>query len=211
MRVGVLRGFLAGPKGWQLSPLRRRPCLRVQPSVCRAAALGPQRCGAVPHSAPLPLPPLTPPKKQQRVLPRCFTEVMLRIANPVRQLAPRMFKGGAKGARSHALCTRDQHPQARLGHPAAPSGGRRIAYSPWACFLGRRHSPAESARRHAPPPPPQPQPLSQPERARARAPQPQAAPPSPPSSPRCAFCSRSSRRAASPPRTTSPSRRSCTA
>ncbi|GBF93726.1 cytochrome P450 [Raphidocelis subcapitata] len=37
-----------------------------------------------------------------RVLPRCFTEVMLRIANPVRQLAPRMFKGGAKGRTAFA-------------------------------------------------------------------------------------------------------------
>lgn len=32
-----------------------------------------------------------------RVLPRCFTEVMLRLANPLRPLAPRMFKGGLKG------------------------------------------------------------------------------------------------------------------
>jgi len=32
-----------------------------------------------------------------RVLPRCFTEVMLRVANPVRQMVPSMFKHGSKG------------------------------------------------------------------------------------------------------------------
>jgi hypothetical protein len=40
-------------------------------------------------------PPLSPPL--QRVLPRCFTEVMLRIVNPVREMAPSMFKFGTKG------------------------------------------------------------------------------------------------------------------
>uniref|UniRef100_A0A383VEH9 Cytochrome P450 n=1 Tax=Tetradesmus obliquus TaxID=3088 RepID=A0A383VEH9_TETOB len=33
-----------------------------------------------------------------RVLPRCFTEVMLRIANPLRPLLPSLFKKGAKGS-----------------------------------------------------------------------------------------------------------------
>ncbi|KAF6266201.1 cytochrome P450 [Scenedesmus sp. NREL 46B-D3] len=33
-----------------------------------------------------------------RVLPRCFTEVMLRIANPIRPLFPTMFKYGPKGS-----------------------------------------------------------------------------------------------------------------
>jgi hypothetical protein len=33
-----------------------------------------------------------------RVLPRCFTEVMLRVANPIRPLAPGMFKNGPKGS-----------------------------------------------------------------------------------------------------------------
>ncbi len=32
-----------------------------------------------------------------RVLPRCFTEVMLRVANPVRQALPSLFKNGDKG------------------------------------------------------------------------------------------------------------------
>eukprot|EP00878_Enallax_costatus_P000395 GHUV01000482.1.p1 GENE.GHUV01000482.1~~GHUV01000482.1.p1 ORF type:complete len:459 (+),score=124.68 GHUV01000482.1:1092-2468(+) len=32
-----------------------------------------------------------------RVLPRCFTEVMLRIANPIRPLIPSAFKNGQKG------------------------------------------------------------------------------------------------------------------
>jgi hypothetical protein len=32
-----------------------------------------------------------------RVLPRCFTEVMLRVVNPLRPLAPRRFKNGEKG------------------------------------------------------------------------------------------------------------------
>ncbi|KAI8477013.1 MAG: cytochrome P450 [Monoraphidium minutum] len=35
-----------------------------------------------------------------RVLPRCFTEVMLRVANPLRQLAPGYFKGGDKGSKA---------------------------------------------------------------------------------------------------------------
>ncbi|KAI8464092.1 MAG: cytochrome P450 [Monoraphidium minutum] len=33
-----------------------------------------------------------------RVLPRCFTEVMLRIANPLRPIVPSLFKTGPKGA-----------------------------------------------------------------------------------------------------------------
>jgi cytochrome P450 len=33
-----------------------------------------------------------------RVLPRCFTEIMLRIANPLRAVAPGAFKTGPKGA-----------------------------------------------------------------------------------------------------------------
>jgi cytochrome P450 len=32
-----------------------------------------------------------------RVLPRCFTEVMLRVANPLRAVFPRWFKNGPKG------------------------------------------------------------------------------------------------------------------
>jgi len=32
-----------------------------------------------------------------RVLPRCFTEVMLRVANPLRAMLPRYFKNGPKG------------------------------------------------------------------------------------------------------------------
>jgi hypothetical protein len=32
-----------------------------------------------------------------RVLPRCFTEVMMRIANPLRELFPGFHKYGAKG------------------------------------------------------------------------------------------------------------------
>ena len=35
-----------------------------------------------------------------RVLPRCFTEVMLRIANPLREAFPRFHKNGPKGAHS---------------------------------------------------------------------------------------------------------------
>jgi hypothetical protein len=31
-----------------------------------------------------------------RVLPRCFTEVMLRVANPLRPIFPTWFKGGDK-------------------------------------------------------------------------------------------------------------------
>jgi len=31
-----------------------------------------------------------------RVLPRCFTEVMLRVANPLRPVFPTWFKGGDK-------------------------------------------------------------------------------------------------------------------
>jgi hypothetical protein len=47
------------------------------------------------------LPPRNPRNHshQQRVLPRCFTEVMLRIANPARQLAPSLFVNGEKGER----------------------------------------------------------------------------------------------------------------
>lgn len=33
-----------------------------------------------------------------RVLPRCFTEVMLRLANPLREVFPSAFNGGPKGA-----------------------------------------------------------------------------------------------------------------
>jgi hypothetical protein len=33
-----------------------------------------------------------------RVLPRCFTEVMLRVANPLRPLVPGLFKTGPKGS-----------------------------------------------------------------------------------------------------------------
>jgi hypothetical protein len=40
----------------------------------------------------------TQPKTAQRVLPRCFTEVMLRLANPLRAVVPGLFKGGPKGA-----------------------------------------------------------------------------------------------------------------
>jgi hypothetical protein len=42
-----------------------------------------------------------------RVLPRCFTEVMLRVANPLRPIFPNWFKGGDKGAQQHLLqhCT----------------------------------------------------------------------------------------------------------
>lgn len=32
-----------------------------------------------------------------RVLPRCFTEVMLRIANPMRELFPGFHRNGPKG------------------------------------------------------------------------------------------------------------------
>lgn len=35
-----------------------------------------------------------------RVLPRCFTEVMLRVANPLRHLTPGLVRGGRKGQRS---------------------------------------------------------------------------------------------------------------
>jgi hypothetical protein len=38
-----------------------------------------------------------------RVLPRCFTEVMLRVANPLRPIFPNWFKGGDKGARQLAV------------------------------------------------------------------------------------------------------------
>ena len=38
-----------------------------------------------------------------RVLPRCFTEVMLRIANPARQLVPGAFKGGDKGSKAYEM------------------------------------------------------------------------------------------------------------
>ncbi|GBF95033.1 cytochrome P450 [Raphidocelis subcapitata] len=37
-----------------------------------------------------------------RVLPRCFTEVMLRLVNPARDFAPGLFKGGPKGAAAFA-------------------------------------------------------------------------------------------------------------
>lgn len=33
-----------------------------------------------------------------RVLPRCFTEVMLRVANPLRPMFPSWFKTGPKGS-----------------------------------------------------------------------------------------------------------------
>jgi hypothetical protein len=32
-----------------------------------------------------------------RVLPRCFTEVMLRVANPIRPIFPKWFAYGEKG------------------------------------------------------------------------------------------------------------------
>lgn len=32
-----------------------------------------------------------------RVLPRCFTEVMMRIANPLREMMPGLHKNGPKG------------------------------------------------------------------------------------------------------------------
>ncbi|KAI8464712.1 MAG: cytochrome P450 [Monoraphidium minutum] len=38
-----------------------------------------------------------------RVLPRCFTEVMLRVANPVRQMVPSLFKGGDKGSKAYDM------------------------------------------------------------------------------------------------------------
>ncbi len=38
-----------------------------------------------------------PPGHLLRVLPRCFTEVMLRLVNPFRPLAPGLFHYGAKG------------------------------------------------------------------------------------------------------------------
>jgi hypothetical protein len=37
-----------------------------------------------------------------RVLPRCFTEVMLRVANPLRPMFPGMFKTGPKGSAAFA-------------------------------------------------------------------------------------------------------------
>jgi hypothetical protein len=68
--------------------LSRPWCLRGPPQDAH--------CRAPLTSAPLNPPP---PAHPQRVLPRCFTEVMLRIANPVREMAPGMFKTGPKGAR----------------------------------------------------------------------------------------------------------------
>jgi hypothetical protein len=38
-----------------------------------------------------------------RVLPRCFTEVMLRVANPFRPFFPSYFKNGPKGAHAFKL------------------------------------------------------------------------------------------------------------
>ncbi|GBG00430.1 cytochrome P450 [Raphidocelis subcapitata] len=42
-----------------------------------------------------------------RVLPRCFTEVMLRVANPARQMLPSMFKGGDKGSKAYEMFQRE--------------------------------------------------------------------------------------------------------
>ncbi|WIA35872.1 hypothetical protein OEZ86_004255 [Tetradesmus obliquus] len=42
-----------------------------------------------------------------RVLPRCFTEVMLRIANPLRPLFPTMFKYGPKGSAAFGAFQRE--------------------------------------------------------------------------------------------------------
>jgi fatty acid synthase len=57
-----------------------------------------------------------------RVLPRCFTEVMLRIANPLRPLLPGLFRNGAKGCGAFAAFQAEmnallQHLEAR-GTPA---------------------------------------------------------------------------------------------
>ena len=61
-----------------------------------------------------------------RVLPRCFTEVMLRVANPLRPIFPTWFKGGDK-VRTRADATRPtavhwlRGSQVATTHQAPPS------------------------------------------------------------------------------------------
>eukprot|EP00882_Tetradesmus_deserticola_P020666 GHRQ01022328.1.p1 GENE.GHRQ01022328.1~~GHRQ01022328.1.p1 ORF type:complete len:137 (+),score=47.97 GHRQ01022328.1:169-579(+) len=47
-----------------------------------------------------------------RVLPRCFTEVMLRIANPLREVFPGQHKNGPKGEQHQTI---EQQRQQNLG------------------------------------------------------------------------------------------------
>ncbi|KIY98801.1 Cytochrome P450 3A28 [Monoraphidium neglectum] len=77
------------------------------------------------------LPPRNPRNHshQQRVLPRCFTEVMLRIANPARQLAPSLFVNGEKGSKAFDMFQAEMRvlldEMKRRGPP--PSGDHDIA------------------------------------------------------------------------------------
>ena len=52
-----------------------------------------------PNAHPPTLSPFVPPPclLPQRVLPRCFTEVMLRVINPLRPKFPSWFNNGPKG------------------------------------------------------------------------------------------------------------------
>jgi hypothetical protein len=57
-----------------------------------------------------------------RVLPRCFTEVMLRVANPIRPQFPTMFKYGRKGS---AAFVAFQKEMAKLLDNLQVRGGQR--------------------------------------------------------------------------------------
>ncbi|PNH05794.1 Cytochrome P450 72C1 [Tetrabaena socialis] len=65
-----------------------------------------------------------PPSHLLRVLPRAFTEVMRRIANPLRAVAPALFKNGAKGVQEAVAA---ELRSVGLLVRAAPEGGPSAA------------------------------------------------------------------------------------
>ena len=95
----ALPPLLAHPPSRELPP-----CFHAPPPAATARAAALLRSRAPPSARASTLPPcfhahpsIPPP---QRVLPRCFTEVMLRLVNPARAVLPGLFKSGPKGEAS---------------------------------------------------------------------------------------------------------------
>jgi hypothetical protein len=91
------------------------------------------------------------PIPTQRVLPRCFTEVMLRVANPARQAVPSLFKGGDKGepAASRPLLFATLRPATQP--PAAGAAAVSARPFPAACFCLFLFPPGRSSAPFGPP------------------------------------------------------------
>jgi hypothetical protein len=91
-----------------------------------------------------------------RVLPRCFTEVMLRVINPIRPIFPSWFKTGPKGepAGSPRPCAGSPGTalSARVPAPGCVPGQRPAAQPPPPCPLLSSPNPARPCHANFPPP-----------------------------------------------------------